>query len=102
MDPKELDKLGLGEAELSILILTFRNFNMGVLNEFQLGVSVASMFVSGDISKDSFQKIRDYFGATEELRVLEYVSHNGPGGQEIKVGLPEATLNFMNLLLEVE
>jgi hypothetical protein len=87
------------DKELETLKNLFANYNHGVFSEFTLGTVVASLLASGEISKDSYQKICDYFGACVECRVLEYVPE---GFVNHKIGLPKETMDFINLFLEGE
>lgn len=86
--------------ELETLKNLFHLYQNGVINEFQMGISLASHFARNEISKESFQKVCDFFGATESNRVLEYVHHVDGFGREIKMGLPKETIDFINLFAE--
>lgn len=86
--------------ELETLKNLFHLYQNGVINEFQMGISLASHFTRNEISKESFQKVCDFFGATESNQVLEYVHHVDGLGREIKMGLPKETIDFINLFAE--
>lgn len=86
--------------ELEEIRNLFHLHNNGVISEFQMGISVASLYARRDISKDSFEKICDYFGASEDLRIPEFVSHIDGMGREVKLGIPKETMDFVNLFLE--
>lgn len=87
--------------ELETLRNVFHLYNNGVISEFQMGVTVSSHFARREISKESFEKICDFFGASESNRVLEYVHHVDALGREIKLGLPKETMDFITLFAEV-
>ena len=87
------------DKELETLKNLFANYNHGVFSEFTLGTVVASLLATGEISKDSYQKICDYFGACEECKVLE---HFVDQDEKIKIGLSKETMDFINLFLEGE
>lgn len=93
----------MNTKELETLTNLFTNYNHGIFSEFTLGTVVASLLASGEISKDSYQKICDYFGACEECRVLEHsVNIDSFCGATQKIGLPKETMDFINLFLEGE
>lgn len=86
--------------EFGTLHNLFHLYNNGIISEFQMGVSVASHFARHEISKDSYEKICNYFGATEELRKPEFVSHIDGLGREVKLGIPKDTWDFINIFGE--
>lgn len=86
--------------ELETLRNVFHLYNNGIISEFQMGITVASQYARREITKDSFEKICDYFGATEELRKPEFVSHIDSSGKEVKLGIPKETWDFINIFGE--
>lgn len=65
--------------ELEELRNLFHLYNNNVIGVFRMGVSIASLYARRQISKDSFDKISDYFE------------------MEAKHTLPKETTDFINL-----